>query len=400
MDPENGLIHALQNVTLEEEENGGLAIEEEILQDENQLFTGFDAKLCIVARFLTEGHVEFQAMQQTLAALWKPGMGVYIKDLEPNLYLFQFYHEIDVKRVMEGCPWSFNRRALVMTRLKEGENPRTVLLNSMDLWVQIYDLKPGFMTERIVQEVGNYIGKFVSSATNNFVGVWRDYLRVRVTIDVTKPLKRRMKIRSAGGEWFWINFKYENVPTFCFICGVLGHSERLCSHLFTTPEAEISKPYGDFMRAPFKRHVKPIGAKWLRNGTDVNRQDVFSGNSQVHTGGGGNNQDPRNTGGNNSMDMERGKSGNDAHPNENQSGNPGFKQMNPNNPSITPAAVRKEISVIETRKRKTKDVLDSAETLGLNTELMDSDDGLGDNENQFSKNGLEASTHGSARLGL
>ncbi|KAK1372956.1 hypothetical protein POM88_029149 [Heracleum sosnowskyi] len=128
-------------------------------------------------------------------------------------------------------------------------------------------------------------------------------------------------------------------------------TERFCSHLFTTPEAEISKPYGDFMRAPFKRHVKPIGAKWLRNGTDVNRQDAFSGNSQVHTGGGGSNQDPRNTGGNNPMDMERGKSGNDAHPAEFQSGNPGFKQMNPNNPNITPVAVKKEIYVIETRKQ-------------------------------------------------
>lgn len=40
---------------------------------------GFDAKLCVVARFISEGRVDFQAMQQTLASLWKPGMGVYIK---------------------------------------------------------------------------------------------------------------------------------------------------------------------------------------------------------------------------------------------------------------------------------------------------------------------------------
>lgn len=58
----------------------------------------------MVVRFLTEGYVEFPAMQQTLAALWKPGRGVFIKEVETNMYLFQFYHEMDVKRVLEGSP--------------------------------------------------------------------------------------------------------------------------------------------------------------------------------------------------------------------------------------------------------------------------------------------------------
>lgn len=62
---------------------------------------------------------------------------------------------------------------------------------------------------------------------------------------------------------------YENVPTFCFICGiVVGHSERLCSRLFDTPEYEIVKPCDAWMRAPFRRQVKPIGATWLHNGME------------------------------------------------------------------------------------------------------------------------------------
>lgn len=38
-----------------------------------------------------------------MAAFWRLGMGVYMKELETNLYLFQFYHKVDVKRVMEVC---------------------------------------------------------------------------------------------------------------------------------------------------------------------------------------------------------------------------------------------------------------------------------------------------------
>lgn len=58
-----------------------------------------------------------------------------------------------------------------MDRMKEGESPRNVNLNFMDLWVQIHDLKPGFMTEKIIKEVRNYIGTYVESCPTNFQGV-------------------------------------------------------------------------------------------------------------------------------------------------------------------------------------------------------------------------------------
>lgn len=47
----------------------------------------------------------------------------------------------------------------------------------------------------MVTDIGNYIGKFVESDPNNFVGVWREYFRVRVTIPLNVPLKRRMKLK-------------------------------------------------------------------------------------------------------------------------------------------------------------------------------------------------------------
>ncbi|KAK1385218.1 hypothetical protein POM88_022953 [Heracleum sosnowskyi] len=75
-----------------------------------------DAKWCLVGSFLSDWVVDFPCMQQTLEALWKPGKGVYIKGWMSNLILFQFYHEIDIKR----------------KALKEGENLRCVALNKLD----------------------------------------------------------------------------------------------------------------------------------------------------------------------------------------------------------------------------------------------------------------------------
>lgn len=49
----------MNNISLEEEEIGGLAIEGEEALSNDQLFYGFDAKLCVVAKFLTNGHTDF-----------------------------------------------------------------------------------------------------------------------------------------------------------------------------------------------------------------------------------------------------------------------------------------------------------------------------------------------------
>lgn len=53
------LVTAMNNITLDDEEEGGLALEDEVFQKTESAFTGFDAKLCIVARFISEGNVDF-----------------------------------------------------------------------------------------------------------------------------------------------------------------------------------------------------------------------------------------------------------------------------------------------------------------------------------------------------
>lgn len=87
-----------------------------------------------------------------------------------------------------------------MKRLTDGENLRSVEFNKMKMWIQVHDLKVGFMSERILQSVRNSIGTFVSSHPSNFNGVWRAYFRVRVALDVTVPLKRRMKIKQSNDD--------------------------------------------------------------------------------------------------------------------------------------------------------------------------------------------------------
>lgn len=193
----------------------------------------------------------------------RPGKGLYVKQLGVNRFLFQFYHEVDVTRVCNRSPWIFGRFHLVFERLQEGDNPIIKPINNLELWVQLHGMSSGFTSQRVVVDVGNYIGKFVESDVNNFVGVWREFLRIRVVIPLDKPLKRRMKLKKSEANWCWVNFKYEGVPTFCFICGMIGHSDKFCEKLF---EDKIEKPFGAWMRADPRRRLHTMGSKWLKPG--------------------------------------------------------------------------------------------------------------------------------------
>lgn len=125
------------------------------------------------------------------------------------------------------------------------------------------------MSQKVVKDIADYVGGFTESDANNFVRVWREYIRVRVSIPLDKPLKRRMKLRKSAASYCWVNFKYEDIPTFCFICEFVGHGEKFCSKLFDTPTDKIEKPYGSWMRADPRRRSHTIGSKWLRMGGAV-----------------------------------------------------------------------------------------------------------------------------------
>ncbi|KAM6593181.1 hypothetical protein CsatA_000884 [Cannabis sativa] len=252
------------DIDIEGEEEG---VEIDVLDSEEEVV--FDDRFCLVGRFLNARTVDFEAMRHTLAGLWKPGKGLFVKELGPNLYLFQFYHEIDIKRVINGSPWTFNRLLFLFGRVPRGGDPKSIPLNKLDMWVQIHGLTSGFMTERVVKEAAKVIGELVETDPKNNNGLWRDFMRVRVRVNIDQPIKRRMKLKKAGGEWFWAPFKYEFLPTFCYICGIIGHTENFCHKLFDTPEEAIVKPYGEWMRAQTRRKNYMLHSQYLRTGTEA-----------------------------------------------------------------------------------------------------------------------------------
>ena len=73
------------------------------------------------------------------------------------------------------------------------------------------------------------------------------FMRVRVDLPINRPLRRGGNIVNPEGEKFWVSFKYERLPAFCFLCGILWHDERHCSR--NSNNSEAHRQYGDWLRA-------------------------------------------------------------------------------------------------------------------------------------------------------
>ncbi|KAH1057437.1 hypothetical protein J1N35_035502 [Gossypium stocksii] len=93
--------------------------------------------------------------------------------------------------------------------------------------VGIHDIPSGFVTERLAIQLGNFIGTFMEYDGSNLEKAKRNFMRIRVQIDIRYPLKRKKQIMFFS-KCSYVHFKYEQLSLFCFYYGRLGHSDSFC----------------------------------------------------------------------------------------------------------------------------------------------------------------------------
>lgn len=92
----DSMVEKVAEVSLEDE-----SIEIDIIPGESTNET-WDLRWALVGRFVGERFIRLHEMSQIMASNWRPGMGVSILEISPQRFLFQFAHEEDIRRIVEG----------------------------------------------------------------------------------------------------------------------------------------------------------------------------------------------------------------------------------------------------------------------------------------------------------
>ncbi|CAI8618691.1 unnamed protein product [Vicia faba] len=90
----------------------------------------------------------------------------------------------------------------------------------------IYDLPLTLRSGTIAKRLGYILGNFEEMDKKD---VHRNgkFLRIKVKMNLKNPLKRGTVVRFKE-KAHKVFFKYERLPTFCFICGRLWHQLKDC----------------------------------------------------------------------------------------------------------------------------------------------------------------------------
>ena len=231
-------------LTVEEEET----IE---ISDEGRQVEIESCKLSLIGKLLTCKPFNKRAAKNTLKKAWGLENEVQIMEVGANLFQFKFNTEFDLERILNGGPWSFDNQMLMLTKWQKGMKADNVRLNHASLWIQIWGTPFDMLSTRVATEVGSRLGEVVEVEWRRKQEEINQFMRVKVALSISKPLRRGGFIAGSEGERSWVMYKYERLPLFCHFCGILGHDLRHCaSHFSATKNGRVVEyQYGDWLKA-------------------------------------------------------------------------------------------------------------------------------------------------------
>lgn len=202
-----------------------------------------ECNLSLFGRLLLKRHQNQRALKSTLRSAWKMGSYLQIVDVGNNVLQFKLVSEYQLQWVEKNGPWNFDNNLLLLCRWRRGLSSTNITFTHSPFWVQIWGLPFELMSEEVCRDPSNSLGRFIEIDRRIGQSDQAKFMRVRVDLQLDKPLRRGGKIASVEGERFWVSFRYERLPTFCFHCGRLGHDIK---HYQEFPNNQTSSnQYGD-----------------------------------------------------------------------------------------------------------------------------------------------------------
>ncbi|KAL0355953.1 UNVERIFIED_CONTAM: hypothetical protein Sradi_4042200 [Sesamum radiatum] len=185
---DSGFNRLQSALSLTEIEDDGVVVALNIWYSDSESF-----ELCLVGRILTLRPFHVDALKTTLLLAFNPVRGMELKPLEGNRFILKFNHIVDRNRVLEGCLWSFEKNLLVPNSINLNENPQEVNLDWAEFYIHVHGLPLSKMSKEMAKFIGDHLGRFVDVDMDTAGHVWGSHMRIRVSLNVTKPLKRVLK---------------------------------------------------------------------------------------------------------------------------------------------------------------------------------------------------------------
>ncbi|MBA0550147.1 hypothetical protein Golob_021117 [Gossypium lobatum] len=230
-----------------------------------------NGKPSLIYSIWTKKSYNQDSFKAQMKSIWKTKKKFEIQSAGQNLFLIVFELDEDLETVMEGQPWLFRKLLIIFDRLTKSIERDQIRLVSLPFWIKIGPCSPEFDKKDLLHAIGVTFGGVIRS---EIIG---EFCRLRIELNVQKPLRRGIFVSTGNGNKCWIPFKYEKLPTFCFGCGRVGHGLHECTELTPTEKNRIREdpPYSLALKAESyligreSLNLNALSKNFNHNGTTV-----------------------------------------------------------------------------------------------------------------------------------
>ena len=99
---------------------------------------------------------------------------------------------------MEFEPWSYDKHLVVFKRVLDIKSVPFLDFSRATFWVQIHNIPERSLKVEVGELIGKSIGRVIQVADPEDDGASSEFLRVRINIDISKPLLHCSKLCSEG----------------------------------------------------------------------------------------------------------------------------------------------------------------------------------------------------------
>ena len=184
--------------------------------------------LVLIGKFFTRRRVNLESVTRMLKSMWKMKNIFEVNDLGKNKVMFLFQTKDDMDKVLFLSPWSFDKYLLIFHKLVRGEVVKDIKFDRTPFWVKIHGLPTMCQTKVVGISIGATLGEVEKVDANGKGFCLGNFLRIRVLMDISMPLCRGRKVRLGKYGLKWVDFKYERLLIFCYLCGRIDHDEQDC----------------------------------------------------------------------------------------------------------------------------------------------------------------------------
>ncbi|MBA0575590.1 hypothetical protein Golob_023934, partial [Gossypium lobatum] len=149
---------------------------------------------------------------------------VHIRCPKRWVIIVKFRCQEDRSRILNLSPWLFDRCLFLLLPFEKGQDMESYEFQLVPFWLRIYNIPIESIDRETALDVGNTIGELVAIDWKDRLRSWIEFMRLKVKIDVSKPLRRIVKFIDKDGIERIGLLKYERLSDFCHSCGIIGHT--------------------------------------------------------------------------------------------------------------------------------------------------------------------------------